>query len=457
MKINLQKFMNSKLYIITVYLFFFVVWLLKYVLDSTILLDVTLISYIFVSIVVLLILRFFDDIYYLLPFLFGFMFSFGYDDLTIDTISSLTYGIIALVILLTGIIIHVVKYPFKVKITLFLLSYMLAAISFFIPALYIEYSILTWIMSLSGLLYVLLIIIYQKLSKNRNSNDLMRILLFTSLFLLLELFTLIIVEFALANGSINDRFIFVLNRNFELGWSNINDLTILLVLFSSSIIYYVFKYPKKLIFPLLLMFEVILIYISFARGSMLTIILLVLIVSFYVLFAKTDKYIKRNVLICWIIIVVIMLINFDITKLTFNSIINNLVNKDRILTGRPTLWKKGLETFKAYPFFGASWVSGIDQSNRIIVYHSTILHVMAISGVFGLLILIFNFYSIYKIFVSIKDKHIRYPLLLSFLLTQIHGLLDNTQYMIFYSVAIITIFSFFPQKDLLNKDELLIS
>ena len=59
----------------------------------------------------------------------------------------------------------------------------------------------------------------------------MRIMLITLLFLSLELLTLILKQMLTLEGDIISRYQQMLGIGFDVGWSNVNDLTILMVLF----------------------------------------------------------------------------------------------------------------------------------------------------------------------------------------------------------------------------------
>src|SRR5690606_30688379 len=118
---------------------------------------------------------------------------------------------------------------------------------------------------------------------------LMRVFALLGIMLSLQLFSGWLYGLSLYEGdNVLRDFLIIFPTDFLPGWSNINDLTILLVLFSSSIIYYLHKYPKS-IFPWLLLGWIgFWIYISDSRGSIVTITISALGCFIYAIF-KRDK------------------------------------------------------------------------------------------------------------------------------------------------------------------------
>lgn len=73
-----------------------------------------------------------------------------------------------------------------------------------------------------------------------------------------------------------------------LGWGNMNDLIIYLVLFFVSVIYYLYKYFIKLFFWLYLVFFVFWIYVFNVRGFMVIVLVFGVGMVIYVVF-KCNK------------------------------------------------------------------------------------------------------------------------------------------------------------------------
>lgn len=444
MKNKLETIMYKPYFMIIVLAMFFFVWSFKFFIPYEHLLQTTFIAYIPLALMFALILIFFENTVHTFIFLLGFIFSVGYGNINLDTISNLTYALIAFGILILGMVIHLIKYPFKFKWTWLIISFMLITISFYIPLLYKSFEVESLFIASLGLFYLILVIFYSVTLKKTSLNHLMRIMLITLLFLSLELLTLILKQMLTLEGDIISRYQQMLGIGFDVGWSNVNDLTILMVLFSSSLFYYMIKYPKN-IFPFLgIGFVSLLIILSFSRGSMITITAFVLIILGYILFSK-NKHLYFNLLISLIIASVIIYVQFDFIKTFLELVFDNLDDSpEGLLTGRVTLWKHAIETFKTYPVFGSGWHTPLNilnpGENRITIFHSTFFQVLATGGIFGMLVLGFHLFVVYKLFRNIRSKTILWPILVTYVLTQIHGLIDNTQYMVFYTISTLTIF-----------------
>ena len=172
--------------------------------------------------------------------------------------------------------------------------------------------------------------------------------------------------------------------------------------------------------------------------------LFILIFTIYV-FAKKLKRQWFYLYIATSITLVVLMFNTDFVQSMIDSIIETSFSNSLnfVLTGRLELWEHAIQTFRQYPVFGGGWNTELfilgPHENRITIYHSTIFQVLATGGAFGMLVLGFNLFLTFKIFVKSKNKLITTPLLITYILTQVHGLMDNTQYMLVYTLIAIFI------------------
>src|SRR5690606_38568091 len=111
------------------------------------------------------------------------------------------------------------------------------------------------------------------------------------------------------------------------GWGNINDLTIHLTLFTAGSIYYIDKYPKS-IFPYLSIgWNAFWIVAAEARGSILFMFILALILVIYI-FVKRNKYQMINTSIAIFLAILLGVIIFPIVEYLWNEFIETLENQD---------------------------------------------------------------------------------------------------------------------------------
>ena len=80
------------------------------------------------------------------------------------------------------------------------------------------------------------------------------------------------------------------------------------------------------------------------------------------------------------------------------------------------------------------------------MYHSTLIQALAAMGIFGLLALLIHYAQIF--IHSFKHPTLeKYLFLIGYLASQAHGLIDNVQYAVPYSILIVTILAFFDTSE----------
>lgn len=111
-------------------------------------------------------------------------------------------------------------------------------------------------------------------------------------------------------------------------------------------------------------------------------------------------------------------------------------------SGRLDIYRQGYEVFKAHPIFGGGWLSlqQLNPDTRLFMYHSTIVQTFAAMGLFGFIALCVHYIQVASFFFrSITLEKSLF--MIGYLASQIHGIIDNVQYVVAYSVILIIIFS----------------
>ena len=80
------------------------------------------------------------------------------------------------------------------------------------------------------------------------------------------------------------------------------------------------------------------------------------------------------------------------------------------------------------------------------MYHSTLIQALAAMGIFGLIALFIHYFQILK-FVFKHATLEKYLLLIGYFASQVHGLIDNVQYAVPYSVLIVLFLAVFETSE----------
>src|SRR5690606_3986562 len=152
---------------------------------------------------------------------------------------------------------------------------------------------------------------------------------------------------------------------------------------------------------------------------------------------RQNKYQMINTSIAMVLAILLVVVIFPIVEYLWNEFIETLKNQDlnKILTGLLDLWidheLRAWYLFKQYPIFGYGWNTPrwiLYSQNRITIYHSTIFQVLATAGIVGLIILLYQWVMIGKLFYNKRKSFGIFGFILVYIITQLHGLIDNTQY-----------------------------
>lgn len=458
-----KNFLSSFWYIIAIAFLSYLTWIFKFFFTGNLLINITFTMVLILSLIFGLILLLFDNTIYSIPIALSLLFSIGITGIDINTISVAALGFVSAAVIILSIVIHMFKFKVKIKLNNLGIGFILVAASFLIPLLYRGLTKENSLVSFLGPIYLLIYLFYSNTIKKDQISYLFRTLFIMSFLLSFQLIAIFV--FGIIDCPEPNLYKAILHMIPRwdvniVGWGNINDLTIHLILFSSSAIYYMRKFPTK-IFPWLqLLFISFVIVVSFARGSMVALALL-----WGVVFILSIKYRKIGLLKKFMVTLLsILLILIIFNELTVD-IINNFLNSlnggaNNMLSGRLTLYQYAIEAFKNYPFFGSGW-GDLDTFNnhwsgynRIVVYHSTFFHVLATGGIFGILILIFHLYQIFKLLFTHRN-FAKIAIAITYIITQLHGLFDNTQYMLNYTISTIIIFAVLEIADRFKEENTL--
>lgn len=447
MKSKIEGFLGGHIYPVLMILISFAIWSFKYYIPDDEILSLSINCSFFLTVPFFLILVFYKNTVYTLPILLSMLFTLGVPNIGIETFDQAFLGFFNIGFVLFGTIIHLIKYRVRFKLKSVGLSLILVSISFIIPLLYTEIVPVAVLLSLLGPLYLFVYLFYANTITGNQVHYLMRSFASIGLFLSFQLVSMWYISYLSYEGTdVLRDFLFIFPKGSLSipGWGNINDLTIHLVLISGTVIYYLHKYPKSIMPWLYLGWIAFWIYISGSRGSIVTITISAIGSVIYAIF-KRNKRQLINLGISTLIAVALMYILSPLIKEVWDTFFATIDFDDPnyMLTGRVELWwdheYSAWNEFLRYPWFGRGWYTELfllsSSENRVTIYHSTIFQVLATGGIFGILILIYHWYQIGLLLrKNIKIKAVS-AFIFTLILTGIHGLFDNTQYMLHYSIV----------------------
>lgn len=445
MIIKLEKYLNSHFHIFTVFLFALFIWMIKDPNQSETTFGLlNMIGIVVITLCITIILSLYRNTLYTIPLYLSLIFVVNNSQMTFNTLNQLGFPYIVVLLVILGPIIHMIRFKptFKIKrltLGLFLitLAYM---ISYFMGPLNLKGLAVSGI----SILYFMLYVFFSNTTKG-DMNYLFKILLSINLLLSAQL-GIKIVEGLIAHSdlSIVENFMQGASHSWysNFGWANINDMNFYIALTLPSIGYFIFKHPKNIIFWLLLLVPTSVIILSGSRGGAIGYLLSLIGLFLLVLWrGKQRHYIHAMILL--VLVLVIGYFTKDILIKIYETFIASLQREsiNSVSSSRIFIYDQGLTHFKESPIFGNGWlkISTVDPGARLFMYHSTIIQVLATMGLFGLFALLVHYYQIFDLLYDhfTLEKQL---IFIGYVATQLHGLLDNVQFSVPYSLIIVMIF-----------------
>lgn len=400
----------------------------------------------------------FKDTSYTIPIFLSLLFMVNTKNLGLRDIRQLSFMYVIFGLVVIGLAVHILRFRHKFKVGFLSLGFLLIAISYFLPLLYIPFSRTLFAISLIGFIYLAIYLFVMNTSYNK-TETILKYFFYASFIILIQLYSgylkgLLSMDFSRGLGAVATKGLQTAWGNGDLGYGNINDVIIFLTLLSAGQVYMLFKYPKKYylwIFPSL---SVIAVLLSGSRGGWVS--WAAMLVLFYVLvIAKGTKeqfFVATSLLV---LALIPMIIDKRIPLLLYRVFRQGgIKDLDTFTSFRMTLYRNAFKIFKKYPYFGAGWTYALDMgnSNRIQVYHSTIFHTIAVTGIFGVgavAVLVIS-----QLVVLVKKLNIYVAIAaIAWLTTFFHGLMDNTIHMLIYTILTIFLFTAIERDDSIIEQE----
>lgn len=372
---------------------------------------------------------------HILPFLLNSLFMISQTEWNLDLIPIYMY--LAPAVLILGMLLHAIRFKVNIFRGKFLLGIGLLSLALIVSTIVNTevYDINTVLVFNVAIFFVLLYGFFANTIKGDNLLYLIRI--FVILGILISFQVLIFyLRIYLAEGSpaVHDA---LAHKEIDLGWGISNFVATYLIMFISSVTYYVKKYKLHLFWIILALFEISMLLFTLSRAG----ILAFLATSVFLVLFMFIKYEHKLTLFLNLIMGVLVfggIIYF--AKDYFITVIERLELLRLDDSGRIELWEEAVGIIKTNPIFGKGLFARSTHVglNELRMFHNTILHALACFGILGGLALIVQFVSILRIFFYQFNQE-KAILLISLIGANIHGMVDNTYFMPQYMILMFVI------------------
>ncbi|MCF7931525.1 MAG: O-antigen ligase family protein [Acholeplasmataceae bacterium] len=451
---KLESFLNSGLYIALIFTITFVSWSFYHETPPTAFNLYNMIGLFVLILINTIVLGLFRNTLYSVPVLVAVLFIINKSDISFDNLSSFSYPIVSFTTLLLGYAIHWIRFKPNMKKGVFFIGFGLIALSYIIPLLYTPFKTEAIPVSLMGTIFFGFYIFYSSTLKS-NLNYLFKIMIFANILLTAQVFFYIYQGYLLfPDMDFYHRIFQGWQRN--LGWANINDMCFYISLTLPSYFYFIFKKQRIYLNSLLLILPVVAVVLTKSRGGMISFGISIIGLALLMLY-KGNRKLLTIFSIFIVIFVLFFILNSQLIQVWIESFIDSFTVEDYgFFTGRKLIYQVGLEVFRQHPLFGGGWMSisiaydrwievyGLPQ--RLFMFHSTLIQALATMGLFGLGALFVHYFQIGKF--MLKSLNLEKSLfIIGYIATQVHGLIDNVQYAVPYSVLIVLFLSIYETSE----------
>lgn len=443
----LEKFLNSGLFIAIIFAITFIAWT-NFEETPPHAFNIYNIYGIFILAgLMFIILVFFENTLYITPILMSFLFIVNKSDMNFETTVSFGWIYIALGIIFLGPIIHFIRYKPKFKKGFFTLGLTLIAISYIASLLFLPFEIQAIPVSILGFVYLGFYLFLTSTVKG-NISYIFKIMLFANILLSLQ------VGFYVYQGYMNNPELGFVDRIFigwgrNLGWANVNDMCFYIALTFPSYIYFIYKKPyRNMYLWLVMVIPLLMVILTKSRGGMIGFVVSFLgVLAFNTVKGHRVQFIQMIVFLS--IIGIIFFTNQDALMKWWEIFLDSLGDDiNDFSTGRIAIYQQGLEVFKAHPLFGGGWLSlqQLNPGSRLFMYHSTPIQSLATMGLFGLAALLVHYAQVILFFFK-KITLEKSLFMIGYIASQIHGLIDNVQYAVPYSLIMVIFFAIWENSE----------
>ena len=251
-------------------------------------------------------------------------------------------------------------------------------------------------------------------------------------------------------------------RDYVVGWGVCNEAGILLLFVSP---FFIIKLKEcnnikgKVMILLSCLIYIAGIILTVSKGTILFFLLeILMLVTYFVIKSKYRKKIIISAISAFFIILSIIFLIYSPTIVWNKTIefVKYFLTRD---SGRYELWEKGIKIWLQNPasvIFGSGYVNAFYWSNSFgikayvfIVYHCTIIQILASFGIVGIILFLLHIIGKYSQIRKL-DKFSFCIILISYIAVDLYGLIDNTYFMWYYMYPLIVFISSVDAKFMKN-------
>lgn len=228
----------------------------------------------------------------------------------------------------------------------------------------------------------------------------------------------------------------------NMGWGIGNEACIMLLFTLPFAFYRLIKLPLKLKFipAISIIAGIVATIFTCSRGGYLAIPAsfagAVLIYAIYLFKGGKKKSAIAIISTCFIIFVCSLILFFTtgLVDTVFKDKNNPLQSSGRFTRLYPEAWYLFTKNPRNF-IFGHGMITYFDTQNRVVVFHSTFFETIAAMGIIGFFILCLHFFQKYRTTFKKFDLLAAF-ILLSYITTDIYGMLDNSYHMYYYMIPL---------------------
>lgn len=432
-----EQFLKSNWYFLSLLVFIFIAWHVQAGPEISGMTFFNAVGLISLLVFWFIIVSIYDNMAYGIPIILGFSYLLNSKDLNLKTFTALVPLLIGAILFVAGTVIHLIRFRRKIKVGRLTIGLSLIAAANLIPLIYVEFSFALLVLSLVGIYHLLGYTLFNNYA-DVDIKYFFRFIYALSWLLVIQTLSRY-TGYVIANGvsSIPKGIETSWGGFNNFGWGVINDVFIHLMLMLPIHVYYIIKRPNNFWYWIGFLIIGLTFVVSGSRGGVMG--LFIQIPLYIYVFIRYGNYkVRRNLALFAVIILGVLIGSVKIIEYIIDGFLKSLENDPS--TGRIDLYRRAIEVWKQHPLFGGGWMAetmkwGSDR--RVIVYHSTFFHTLAIMGIFGVLAVIINWYESFVIMVKRIGLE-KWLILIGFIGSQAYGMIDITQHAAFYMILLVT-------------------
>ncbi|TVP86223.1 MAG: O-antigen ligase domain-containing protein [Acholeplasmataceae bacterium] len=437
---SLERFLNSGWYIMLVFGFTFLSWTFYQDSPPHEFNVYNMAGVFFLILVFGVVIALYQNTLYTIPLLMSFLFVISKTDMTFETVAQMGFPYIAFFIFLLGPVIHIIRFRPKPKFGRLMIGLVLIAVAYLVPLTYLPFDVRAIPVSIMGVLYVLVYLFLSSTTKG-NLDYLFKIMIFANLLFTAQVFVYVYRGMQLfPDQDLYRRLLQGWNRN--LGWANINDMCFYIALTFPAYVYFIFKKPQSWLYWALMLLPVTAVILSTSRGGAISFSIAFLGSLFLIAVRGRKPQLLRG-LVVFGVAAVFFALNYGMFELWWEIYFDSFGDDlNAFSSGRIAIYKLGLDVFREYPLFGGGWLSLqlLRPGARLFAYHSSVIQALAAMGLFGLVALLVHYFQVFS-YMFEKVSLEKSLFLIGYVASQVHGLIDNVQFDLPYSVLIVIFFA----------------